>query len=579
MKHFFQVILLISYLIFFACNPENNEIPINQPKINFDSLSINLSVEDSVILSINGSTDTTKNKDFNWKSLEPNIVSVNNCGIAKGINPGNARIVVSSRTNQTQSDTCNVYVLVVGTETNPYKIRTINDLKRMRDRINNQNEKYATKYFQLNNDLDLSNEPEWYPIGKSEKTTFAGQFDGNSKIIRGLKLSNSSDIIHSGLFGCVNNGKILNLGVLSNTIDSTRKYVGGIVGFFQNGSIENCFHEGNLGGTYVVGGLVGLAYKTTINNSYSIGEINCNSTDFIHAGGIVGLVMESTIKGCYTKGKVISNFYSGGIAGESSYSVNIESCFSETEVIANAYAGGIVGSARDINIFNNCYHIGNVTAKNGVAGGITACNGRLYNCYSTGNITSNASAGGISGVGSEIYNCYSTGRIYTKSLYTIGDAYCYSGGIAGNAYLISNCYSNSVVITQSTKNAFTGGIAGKCPMVNNCISINDSIIAISQSNNYFAGNIVGIYKENEYDTYQFSSNYAKTTNKIFTGNSINNKNAVSNYSDYNRFGSPLTTDILSLLNNYVNQNSVINSIKLRSWVVSTGNNNGLPIFN
>ena len=39
MKHFFQGILLIFNLVFLACNPDNNETPINQPKINIDSLN------------------------------------------------------------------------------------------------------------------------------------------------------------------------------------------------------------------------------------------------------------------------------------------------------------------------------------------------------------------------------------------------------------------------------------------------------------------------------------------------------------------------------------------------------------
>ena len=83
MKYFLSLTFFLAILLISSCNP--NDISINQNKVKIDSLSINLSVEDSIIISVNGSADTIKNKNYSWKSLATNIASVSKSGVVKGI--------------------------------------------------------------------------------------------------------------------------------------------------------------------------------------------------------------------------------------------------------------------------------------------------------------------------------------------------------------------------------------------------------------------------------------------------------------------------------------------------------------
>ncbi|MDD4968937.1 MAG: Ig-like domain-containing protein [Paludibacter sp.] len=589
MRPLFYGLFFVLFLLF-SCNTINN--PVDSVKTNIDSTTITISVEDSITLSINKSIDTIQNKDYNWKSLATNIASVSRYGVVKGIASGKTKIVITSNDGKHESDTCVVVVLTPGTATNPYKIRTIEDLKKMRDRINNQNARYANKYYQLINNLDLSNESAWYPIGINEYISFSGQFDGNNKVISGLKLSDSADVNFVGFFGSVRIGKILNLGVVSSTISGKKEVVGGIVGLMVGGSIVNCYHRGNLGGVYFVGGLVGEALSLTISQSYSDGEILCAIIAGTEAGGLVGTMDFSTISDSYSKGKVVSYYCSGGIAGSCSNG-SITNSYSESEIISNqrgsdlSLAGGIAGVGFQT-LINQCYNKGNVIAYTGIAGGITANYGSLYNCYSVGNVSSivtlsdseyptYATAGGIIGRNGTAYNCYSTGRIYAY-----GHANSYCGGIAGSADIVNNCYSSSRVYTLVTGSsvygelAFAGGIAGNCPQINNCIAMNDSITAISQYQNSYSCRIVAEYNSN--NSAQFSANYAKSAIKLFDGVSWSSKKIVTDYSNYNKFGSILTGDVLNLLNNYVTLNSTVNNITLKNWAIISGTNNGLPIF-
>ena len=67
----------------------------------------------------------------------------------------------------------------------------------------------------------------WIPIG-CEYNPFNGTFDGNNKVIKNLFI-NDPDMDCVGLFGCVDNGTIKNLGVENiNIIGKDR--IGGITG-------------------------------------------------------------------------------------------------------------------------------------------------------------------------------------------------------------------------------------------------------------------------------------------------------------------------------------------------------------
>ncbi|MDE7442764.1 MAG: hypothetical protein K2M65_01220, partial [Muribaculaceae bacterium] len=98
-----------------------------------------------------------------------------------------------------------------GTETDPYLIESINDLKKLADDIAASNLEYGGKYFKVTKDIDATG-VAFEPIATMAE--FKGIFDGNNKTISNIKITTAVD--GTGLFGRVGAG-----GVIKNlTIDA-----------------------------------------------------------------------------------------------------------------------------------------------------------------------------------------------------------------------------------------------------------------------------------------------------------------------------------------------------------------------
>ncbi len=211
-------------------------------------------------------------------------------------------------------------------------------------------------------DIDLS-EHRWMPIGMGSINTFKGSFDGGGHTISGL-LIESSEIDSVGLFGYVTGGTVKNVGVSGKVnvkLTSSNAHVGGLVGYAQSVTIENCYSACNVSGSGVnayVGGLVGNSSsnaKVTITNSYNTGNVSATST----AGGLVGNSSgKITITNCYNTGSVSGtgtiNSYAGGIVGQASDSITITNCYNTGSVSATDNAGGLVGYVESASA-ENCY--------------------------------------------------------------------------------------------------------------------------------------------------------------------------------------------------------------------------------
>lgn len=178
-------------------------------------------------------------------------------------------------------------------------------------------------------------------------------------------------------------------------------------------------------------------------------------TGYQHVGGIVGNIRikgaskdkYSAILGCHNKASVSGDFYVGGIAGTNGSGAIITVCVNTGEITAkNGYAGGITGSNAasdsDIAVVEACYNTGNVTGVDagGIAGytgyGVTTelwqtGPGKLYHsseissCYNTGTISGRRLAGGLVGEHQgRIEDCYNTGKVSGP----------YAGMLVGRAY-------------------------------------------------------------------------------------------------------------------------------------------------
>ena len=275
-----------------------------------------------------------------------------------------------------------------GTDSDPYKISTVGDLKQLAIDVNGGTN-YQGAYFQLQNNIYLNDE-EWTPIGNTTGTYFNGTFNGSGKAITGLMISPASTGTQGyfGLFGHVgSSGVIQNLNV-SGSIDvekSETNYAGGLVGSIEGGLIENCSSavtvtlESNSAASYgsvYSGGIAGLLSGGTIKNCYSyisgnpIRAHSSNSYISIYAGGIVGAVKSNgLVENCYATGGVAANHYNsgtcyaGGIVGWIE-SGKVKNCFalnryvqatSSPQPTNDVYYGRVAGYVDNQNCLGNNY--------------------------------------------------------------------------------------------------------------------------------------------------------------------------------------------------------------------------------
>ena len=319
-----------------------------------------------------------------------------------------------------------------GTAENPYEIRNVNDLKLLAKKVNS-GEKYENTYFKQTADIDLENEPNWTPIGKSG-LPFQGTFDGYGYKITNLKITGGSG---AGLFGNVK-------GTDTNAV----------------AVIKNCNVTGKVNGYDNTGGIVGFAgINTHILNCSFQGDVEGTGA---YVGGIAGTTTAGCeVSGCFVTGKVEGSESVGGIAGWGAG--KIKNCYALADVTAvSSKAGGIAGYAHNLTI-ENCYYSGEVSAKNyNYAGGIagSALGSTIQNCVSlaesvTGSEYANRIAGGIFGA-----NLITNNHSYNRTQLVINGEITYPTGGAGNDVNGADVYiSNGRVMTDVQKGevfAWTG---------------------------------------------------------------------------------------------------------------------------
>ena len=228
-----------------------------------------------------------------------------------------------------------------GTAENPYKIRNVNDLKLLAQKVNsnetaNSGITYEGKYFKQTADIDLNNETNWTPIGKSNNP-FKGIFNGDGHQITNLEVTGNSN--NAGLFGYVDGAIIQNCNVTGEV--NGYDYVGGVVGnAYGKTQILSCSFRGDVTGEdSYIGGIAGSA-RGTIKNCYALADVT--ATEFI-AGGIAGYAYHVTIENCYYGGNVSARNTAGGIAGFVSGST-IKNCVSLAKSVTDSdFVNRIVG--------------------------------------------------------------------------------------------------------------------------------------------------------------------------------------------------------------------------------------------
>jgi hypothetical protein len=180
----------------------------------------------------------------------------------------------------------------------------------------------SNSYFKLMADIDLSHYPNWTPIG-DPGNPFMGTFDGDGHRITNVNINRYESF--QGLFGLVR-GTVKNLGVVEARIhgkDST----GGVVGYLDGGTVQNCYVTGEVGGIYYVGGVVGYLGDGTVQYCYATGNVSGTSS----VGGVVGSSSSGTVKNCVALNPDVSGASSvGRVAGNASSTLLSNYAFSRT---------------------------------------------------------------------------------------------------------------------------------------------------------------------------------------------------------------------------------------------------------
>jgi len=219
----------------------------------------------------------------------------------------------------------------LGTEQNPHKIRTIQDLNDIRNHTttNEDVNNVIYGYYVLENDLDLTfdtqdkngalynNGAGWEPIYK-----FAGNFEGNNHVITGLFSRGERNV---GLFGTV---------------------------FGLNNYIRNLIlKDPKVYGEYRVGGLIGGIYESNAIDIHDIAIINGYvSASKQIAGGIIGLfepMKDSSYSfyNLFNNSIIYSPEMSGGIIGfEQGYAEYGSGEASNIEIFDTVNLGKVTGS-------------------------------------------------------------------------------------------------------------------------------------------------------------------------------------------------------------------------------------------
>ena len=225
-----------------------------------------------------------------------------------------------------------------GTEDDPFRIRTKEDLERV-SALTGLGWRFDNQYILLENDIAL-NAPfeewgttaptQWQPIGRFTpdglNTTanngfeheFRGTFDGGFHSVRNMYLNDVTGVTPQGFFGIINGATVKNLSVEGAWIKaqgSTGILVGKSTRYCMPTNILQCHTSGTAEGSWAAGGIIG---DISLDGNTNI--INCSSAAALvpGEGGAHMVVGNQNYVGgtTYSNDTVANYFFTGRMEGE-----------------------------------------------------------------------------------------------------------------------------------------------------------------------------------------------------------------------------------------------------------------------
>ena len=220
-------------------------------------------------------------------------------------------------------------------------------------------------------------------------TAGAGILSGNANHTRISNVDVSGRVISAGGNDNYTGGLTGRLSGYSSAVTDCRaevtasadNYAGGMFGSIESGTINTCFSNSNVTGSFRTGGFSG-------DNSGDI--INCGSVGIVvgdeHSGGFLGLMASGSIRNSFSGSFVSGTMNTGGFFGNYSTGTT-ENCYSYGEVTGQTSTGGFTGFLNGRGSTEFCYSISNVTGNTNVGGFVgLASYSRISSCYAGGNV-------------------------------------------------------------------------------------------------------------------------------------------------------------------------------------------------
>lgn len=296
----------------------------------------------------------------------------------------------------------------------------------------------------LQADIDMAGNT-WTPVGGGMSTGYSGDFDGNGKYIKNLKVNVTAG--NAGFFGGLAEGaKVHDIKFTGAEITGSSSV--GVIAGESLGIIDRC----NVRDSKVTGNNAG---GITGNNSVQVNNSNVSDVTITgnNAGGISG-ISHGKIEYCTVSGNgttiTSTGVTAGGIVGATSQesgvitSGRVLKCAVDGITIIGKRAGGITGENGFGTVaqcvVNECNITHNSTGKSADLGGVVGYNAR-------GGVVASYSAYTI--VGADNLNSEAIGGIVGYNLnFTSSPVYVYG------------CYSTHVSLLGGVSNNSKGAIAG-----------------------------------------------------------------------------------------------------------------------
>lgn len=303
-----------------------------------------------------------------------------------------------------------------GTEVNPYRVYTVEDLYDMRESgttltfyilmndldfqdPSSYSDPNTVSYGDVNEDgnvdgllIELTTEKGWLPIGANYTSSYA-VFDGNNHTISNLYINRTTNEVglFSRLFGSsAPSYSIYDLSLLDVDITGANE-VGALAGEFASAEVLNIYVTGEINGYHQVGGFTGSCNTCEIYNGVNRANVTGND----EVGGLIGQGYHGSDGGSYS----IVNYGTvtgvqdqiGGLVGYS-LAYDIDGGINFGDVNGGHAVGGIAGFSQSSSLHNNVYNAGNISGAYRIGGiwGETYYGSTLTNAISLGNVISDS---------------------------------------------------------------------------------------------------------------------------------------------------------------------------------------------